>query len=128
MPSKPFQITDSLSTEDINSANPNLIARILASSRINKKHIFDFILGLLEEQLIMDDPELRTIKKEKIELIRKLLNSVLNLTEDDPPDGYKVPALQEIITEEPNPARDKMPPDYTEINPGKKKKEERYIN
>jgi len=133
MSSKPFEITESLSTEEINPANPDLIARIFANSRINQKHIFDFILGQLEELQIIDNPEQRVIKAQKIKLIiLKVRDLELNLIEDDYPNGYpdeyKVPALQERTIEEPDTTEEEKPYDYAKIIPGKKGRDKRYIN
>ena len=130
MSSESIEITTSLSTEEIQTANPNLIAKILDNAGIKKRDIIEFLLGLSKEHSVMDNPEKRAIKKEKIELIRKLLYSVLDLKEDDSQDDdCEMPEelpLQQIVTEQPKPAQTNMPPDFADIKAEKKK--ERFIN
>ena len=134
MPAKPFKISESLSTEDIPSANPIIIARILSGFRIREKHIYEFISGLLQDVESMDDPELKTMKIEKIKLIRELIILALSLNEDKSPEEYPEmpysnPELQPVIMEDPaHEESGKPPPDYTSIIPGSNKKRERYIN
>lgn len=112
--------------------NPNLIRDIVTTCGINKKNIFDFILGLIEEVIAKEDPEKIAIEYEEYEITRRQLesafNRTLNLSEDDSRnDELEMPEelpLQ-IITEQPTTETTEVPPSYAEVIAGKRKK---YIN